>query len=154
MKKIIPLFIACIMVVMSFGLSCKKTSWNDLEYSDINYFEWLQANVKKKGGEGVLWFQVFDLSNDKATADSYKNTNDKIENYPAKIFANKWIWILINNRIEIRLVADDKSKEFQDTDKLKKFILSFDLSGMENVKGPKLKGKDFEKFIPKMSGKK
>jgi hypothetical protein len=42
------------------------------------------------------------------------------------------IWILVNN-IEIRLVADDKVKDFKTTDKLQKFIEAFDLAGLEKL---------------------
>lgn len=60
---------------------------------------------------------------------------------------------MVNNRIEIRLIADDKTREFQDTNKLKKFIETFDLAGMEKISGPRVKGKDLQKFIPKLKTK-
>lgn len=154
MKKIILLSIIGLFTLFAAGFSCKSGSWNDLEYSDISAFDWLQATVKNKKGEGVLWFQVFDQVDDKATIDGYKNSSEKLGKYPVKIFDNKWIWMMVNNRIEIRLIADEKSKEFQNSDKLKKFILSFDLTGIEKVTGPRLKGKDLEKFIPKIGKKK
>ncbi|HNW29997.1 MAG TPA: hypothetical protein PKN50_16075 [Spirochaetota bacterium] len=153
MKKISFLTLAGLFALSAIVFSCKSGSWNDLQYSDVSQFDWLQANVKNKSGEQVLWFQVFDQVDDKVTIDGYKNSKEKIEKYPAKIFENKWIWMMVNNRIEIRLIADDKTRDFQNTDKLKKFILSFDLAGMEKVTGPKIKGKDLEKFIPKLGKK-
>jgi hypothetical protein len=154
MNRLISTIIATLMVLMVVGVSCKKGEWKDLEYSDISAFDWLQANVKKNNGEGVLWFQVFDQVEDTLTIDGYKSSNEKVNKYPAKIFENKWIWLIVNNRIEIRVIADDKSKDFQSTDQLKKFILSFDLAGMQKITGPKLKGKDLEKYIPKLGNKK
>ena len=142
------------MTMFAAGLSCSSGNWKNLEYSDISAFDWLQASVKNKKGEGVLWFQVFDQVDDKATIDGYKNSKEKVGKYPAKIFENKWVWMMVNNRIEIRLIADEKNKEFQDTDKLKKFIQSFDLAGMEKVNGRKIKGNEMEKFIPKLGKKK
>jgi hypothetical protein len=136
-------------------VSCKKGEWRDLEYSEVSANEWLQANVrKKKSGEGVLWFQVFDQVGDALTVDGYRNSGEKINTYPAKIYENRWVWMMVNNRIEIRVIADTKSNDFQDTDMLKKFILSFDLAGMKRIRGPKLKGKDLEKFMPGLGGKK
>ncbi len=149
-KKASFLSIIGILALLAIGISCKSGSWNELVYSDVSAFDWLQANVKNKSGEGVLWFQVFDQVEDKATIDGYSTSTEKIGKYPAKIFDNKWIWMMVNKRIEIRLIADDKSKDFQNTEMLKNFILSFDLAGMEKVTGPKIKGKDLEKFIPKI----
>ncbi len=154
MKKISLFILLWLIPLVVTGISCKSSNWNDLEYSDVSTFDWLQANVKNKTGEGVLWFQVFDQVDDKTTIDGYKTSTEKLDRYPVKIFENKWIWMMVNNRIEIRLIADDKSKEFQNTDKLKKFLLSFDLTGMEKVTGPKIKGKELEKFIPKIGKKK
>lgn len=151
MKKSFALLIVTFMVLTVF--SCKKGEFGDLEYKDVNAFDWLQANVKKKSGEGVMWFQVFDQVEDKATIEGYKSSAEKVGKYPAKIFENKWIWMMVNDRIEIRLIADDKSKDFQNTEKLKKFILSFDLAGLEKITGPKQKGKDLEKYIPKLGKK-
>lgn len=153
MKKIFSMAIAGLMVITVFTVSCKRDVMKGLEYSDISKFDWLQANVKNKKGEGVLWFQIFDQVADKATVDGYKSVKDKVDKYPAKIYEDKWIWMLINNRMEIRLIADDKSKDFQSTKRLKEFILSFDLAGLEAITGKKLKGKDLEKYIPKLGEK-
>lgn len=151
MKKLISLL--AVIALLPLAISCKKSGLKDLEYQGLSTFDWLQANVKKKGGDGVMWFQVFDQVDDKGTLDSYKNTKDKVDKYPAKIFENKWIWLLVNDRIEIRLLADDKSKDYQNTQKLKDFINAFDLSGLEKITGPKIKGKDLEKYIPKLGNK-
>lgn len=153
MKKSSLLTLAVILALSAFVVSCKSGGWNDLRYSDVSLFDWLQASVKNKSGEQVLWFQVFDQVDDRATIDGYKTSREKIDSYPVKIFENKWIWMMVNNRIEIRLIADDKTKDFQNTEKLKKFILSFDLAGMEKVTGPRIKGKDLEKFIPGLGKK-
>ncbi len=153
LKKISCVTLTVLIALSAFVLSCKSGSWNDFHYSDVSLFDWLQASVKNKSGEQVLWFQVFDQVDDRATIDGYKNAKEKIDKYPAKIFENKWIWLMVNNRIEIRLIADDKTKEFQNTDALKKFIQSFDLAGMEKVTGPRIKGKDLEKYIPKLGKK-
>ncbi len=148
MKKLFILSILFFSVVLAVGISCKGGNWKDLEYSDVSAFDWLQASVKNKSGETVLWFQIFDQVEDKLTIDQYKSSTEKVGKYPAKIFENKWIWLMVNERIEIRLVADEKQKEFQNTEKLKNFILSFDLAGMEKVTGPKIKGNELKKFIP------
>lgn len=153
MKKAITFLLLGQMLIVAAGPSCKGDNWKDLQYSDISAFDWLQANVKNTSGEGVLWFQIFDQVDDKATIDGYKTSTEKVGKYPAKIFENKWVWIMVNNRIEIRLIADDKIREFHDTDKLKKFIETFDLAGMEKITGPKVKGKDLQKFIPKLNTK-
>jgi len=153
LKKSSLLTLAVILTLSAFVVSCKSGGWNDLRYSDVSLFDWLQASVKNKSGEQVLWFQVFDQVDDRATIDGYKTSREKIDSYPVKIFENKWIWMMVNNRIEIRLIADDKTKDFQNTEKLKKFILSFDLAGMEKVTGPRIKGKDLEKFIPGLGKK-
>ena len=153
MKNLLLLPVIVPMMLLALCVSCKKADWKDLEYSDTSAFDWFQANVRKKGGAAVLWFQIFDQIDDKATIDGYRNSTEKVGKYPAKIFENKWIWLMVNNRIEIRLIADDKAKDFQNTERLKKFIQSFDLAGMEKVTGPKLKGKDLEKFIPKLGVK-
>ncbi len=152
MKKIISLL--AVIALMPLAFSCKKSGLKDLEYQGLSSFDWLQANVKKKGGEGVMWFQVFDQVKDKNIINSYKNdAKEKFGKYPAKIFENKWIWIMVNDRIEIRLLADDKSKEYQNTQRLKDFLSAFDLAGMEKITGPMLKGKDLEKYIPRLGDK-
>jgi len=133
-----------------FGVSCKKVSMKDLQYVNVSANNCYQAYVKKKKGDIVLWFQVFDNVDDKAVINSYKTVSDKIEKYPAKIYKDKWVWVLVNNRMEVRLIADDKAKDFQNSDELTKFIKEFDLAGMEKVTGPKMKAQDLEKFIPKL----
>jgi hypothetical protein len=148
-KKTVSIIMLCALIVSISA--CKKNQFKDLVYGDVTTTDWLQAGVKKKNGESVLWFQVFDQKENSGIADSYRTTEKKVDNYPAKIFDNKWIWLLVNDRIEIRLIADDKSVEFKNNDKLRDFILTFDLSGMEKVTGPALKGKDLEKFIPKLA---
>lgn len=151
MKKLISLLImlALVPLTLSFGADELK----ELEYQGLIAYDWLQVNVKNKKGDRVLWFQVFDQADDKSAGESYKNVGEKVGKYPAKILENKWVWIMINDRIEIRLLADDKSKDYQNTQKLKDFLYAFDLSGMEKIKGPKLKGKDLEKYLPRLGDK-
>lgn len=147
MEKAITAFIMTCAIVSA--AACNKGLTN-LEYSNISTFDWLQANVINKNGENMLWFQVFDQIGDDKTIDGYKNARDRVGQYPAKIYENKWIWIMINNRIEIRLIADDRSKEFQNVDKMKEFLQAFDCAGLNRVTGPKLKGADLKKFIPRL----
>ena len=151
MKKLIPVVILA-FVVCSI-VSCKKNEFKGLKYDGTMAMDskdsWLQTDVKNKDGKRVLWFQVFDQVNEEKTIESYKNSTDKVEKYPANINKDKWIWMMVNNRIEIRLLADDGSKDFQNTDKLKKFILSFDLKGLEAIKGDKVTAKELQKYIPK-----
>jgi hypothetical protein len=154
MKSSVSIFMLTLVALTITLVSCKKKEWSDLEYSDVSANGWLQANVKRKNGEGVLWFQVFDQVGDALTIDGYRSSPERINTYPAKIYENKWVWLMVNNRIEIRVIADSKSDDFQNTDKLKKFILSFDLAGMKKIRGPKLNGKDLEKFMPRLGDKK
>lgn len=110
-------------------------SYKDLQYDKFSTETgtWLQINVLKKGKkERVLWFQVFDQRNDKSTKDGYATATDKVGAYPAKVAKDSFVWILVNN-IEIRLVADDKAKDFKNTDKLKKFLEAFDLAGLQKL---------------------
>lgn len=155
MKKSLSIFMLVLTALSITIVSCKKGEWSDLEYSEVSADGWLQANVKKKkSGEGVLWFQVFDQVEDSLTVEGYRSSPERISSYPAKIYENKWVWLMVNNRIEIRVIADSKSNDFQDTDTLKKFILSFDLAGMKRIRGPKLNGKALEKFMPRLGDKK
>jgi hypothetical protein len=149
-KKIFSFLMITIVALGVFGLSCKKFNTKDLQYINMSANNCFQVYVKKKGGDTVLWFQVFDNMDDKAVLNSYKTVADKIDKYPAKIYKDKWIWLLVNNRMEIRLIADDKSKDFQNTEQLTKFIKMFDLDAMEKVTGPKMKAQDLEKFVPKL----
>lgn len=155
MKKTLSLLTACLLLAgVSLSLfSCKKNSAKDLAYQGISKNKYIEAYVNKKGGVMVLWLQVLDRIDDKANVDSYKKSAVKFEKYPAKIYDDKSVWILVNNRIEIRVTADDTAKDFQDTGELKQFIKLFDLAGMEKVTGPKLKAEDLEKFIPVLGGK-
>ncbi len=154
MKKIFLVMIASIFALTAMTISCKKSGGKDLEYEGVTLHDWIQASVRKKGGTRVVWFQVFDNVEDKSVIESYKNTGDTIEKYPAKIYDNKWIWILVNDRIEIRLIADDNEKEYRNTEMLENFLSLFDLKGMEKVTGPKVSAKELEKFIPKLDDKK
>ena len=100
-----------------------------------------------------MWFQVFDNVDDSSIKDSYKNSSETFDGFPAKIYDDKWVWILVNDRIEIRLIADDASEDYKNTEKLKEFLRAFDLSGMKKVSGPKVAAKELEKFIPHLEKK-
>jgi hypothetical protein len=152
-KKIVSLSLACLVIPRLFLISCKKNSFKELEYQQISTKDFLQAYVKKKGGDMVLWFQVYDQADGKSTFNKMREKTVKIDNYPAKIKENQWIIMLINNRIEIRVLAYTAAKDFQDTDELKNFITAFDLAGMEKITGPKLDPEELKKFIPKLGGK-
>ncbi|HNR87944.1 MAG TPA: hypothetical protein PKM65_06355 [Spirochaetota bacterium] len=109
-------------------------AFKDLEFDQYSTTgTWLQINVLKKGKKDrVMWFQVFDQRNEQSTKDGYASATEKVGKYPAKVAKDSFVWILANN-IEIRLVADDKNKEFKNTDKLKKFLEAFDLAGLEKL---------------------
>jgi hypothetical protein len=149
-RRTVSFLVVCLVSLGLFGVSCKKVSMKDLQYVNVSANNCYQAYVKKKKGDIVLWFQVFDNVDDKAVINSYKTVSDKIEKYPAKIYKDKWVWVLVNNRMEVRLIADDKAKDFQNTEELTKFVKGFDLEGMEKVTGPKMKAQELEKFVPKL----
>lgn len=153
MKKTVSILVACLLTAGLFGTACKKIDVKDLRYLRINKNKFLEAYVNKNGGGVVLWFQVHDRINEKTIIDSYNNIKTEIDKYPAKIYKDNSLCLLVNKRIEIRLTAMDNVKDFQDTDKLIKFIKLFDLAGMEKVTGPKLKPEELEKFMPKLGGK-
>lgn len=153
MKKTLSLLVACFVAAGMFCISCKKNEIKDLAYQGMHKDKYLEAYVNKKGGQMVLWFQVIDRIDDKGITDSYKNVKDKIEKYPAKISKNESICLLVNNRMEIRLTAFEKSSDYRDTDELIKFIKLFDLAGLEQITGPKAKVEELEKFIPKLGEK-
>ncbi len=149
MKKYFTVLLIC-SVIIAVG-SCKKNRFTDLEYASISTYDWLQANVQKKDSkERVLWFQVFDQVENPSIINGYKKAEDTVQGHPAKIFENKWIWILINDRIEIRLLAEDTVKEYQNTEKLKNFIGAFDLKGLEKINDEKVDGKKLKEFIPEL----
>ncbi|MBN2078928.1 MAG: hypothetical protein JW838_08175 [Spirochaetes bacterium] len=153
MKKICIITAACLTLSGLIFSSCKKINIDDLEYQHITKTEHIQAYVKKKGGMMVLWFQVYDRSGNTTEFKRIQEPTVEIEGHPAKIKEDHWIIMMVNERIEIRLTAFGAVKDFQDTDKLKKFIRLFDLSGMAKISGPKLKAEELEKFIPVLGGK-
>jgi len=149
MKRI--LVFCCILVIIFTFSNCKRYNFSGLGYTDISTYDWLQANVVKKStGEKVCWFQIFDWVNEKSTIETYKKLQTSVGKYPANISDNKWVWIMVNDRIEIRLLADDNSKDFQDTDKLKGFILTFNLDGLSKITGDKVSGQELLKYVPKL----
>ena len=107
---------------------------NDLEYDkEISTTgTWLQVNVFKKGGkERAMWFQLFDQRNDANAKKFYDGVTDKVAGkYPARVAKDMHVWILVNN-MEIRLIGE--SKDYKNTEKLTKFLESFDLAGLEKL---------------------
>jgi hypothetical protein len=141
--------VVCLSLLPLFA--CKSEVDQGIEYSGVNTFDWVQANVNSRATKkGVLWFQLFDQVNEPGVLKGYQKAPDRVDNYPASIFAGKFIWMLVGNRFEIRLMSDEASPDYQDTEKLKGFIRRFDLKGMENYKGPKLTGDKMKEFIPKL----
>lgn len=155
MKNTASLIWACLIITgLSFvAISCKKIDLTQLEYKGLHKKVYLEAYVIKKGGNMVLWFQVLDRIDEKDNINSYKTESARVGKYPAKIIKDKSVWLLVNNRIEVRVTADDTAMDFQNTDKLKNFITVFDLGKMEKVTGPKLDVEELEKFIPVLGGK-
>lgn len=139
------------MVMMLAAMGCAKGPLGGLKYGDINLGEWLQATViDAKQQKRVLWFQVFDQKEDASIQAEYKKLKEQVAGYPANINKDKWIWILINNRVEIRLLADEERRDFQSTERLTDFIKRFDLKGLEKIAGERVQGKAFRKYIPKI----
>lgn len=150
MKRIaVSMVLVAILIALqacSSGVDLKK-----LEYYEMGEDrEWFYARVKEKGGKHALWFQMFDHINDRLARGSYVLTGQKIGKYPAKIDADRWIWILVNNRIEIRVFADERSSKYMSTPLLTQFIKAFDLNGMEKVCGRELTAAGLKKYIPKL----
>jgi hypothetical protein len=152
-RKTLSILVACLVTAGLFGIACKKTDPKDLAYQDIYKNKYLEAHVKNKDGIKVLWIQILDRIDHKSVPDSYKNEKNKIDKYPAKIHKDQSVSLLVNNRMEVRVIAYGKAKDFHDTDELIKFIKLFDLAGMEELTGPKQKAEELEKFIPKLGGK-
>jgi hypothetical protein len=150
MKKNILMIFVCILAAAEIFVSCKKGILCGLAYSETGTFAWLQCKVKNKSGDPVLWFQVFDQIDDEAVVYEYKISKEKIDSYPAKIVENKQVRIMVKDRFEIQLIAENNYTDFQNTEKLKNFIKAFDLAAMEKISGPKLTGKDLKKFIPQL----
>ena len=149
MKKII--MITMLGLVSAALFVCKGGSDGELEYASVSAYDWVQANVHDKASKkGVMWFQLFDHAGDQGAAKAYRDSAEKVDKSPASVFADKFVWVLVNNRFEIRLMADEKTPDYQNTEKLKDFVRRFDLSGMEQYTGPKLGGEEMRKFMPKL----
>jgi len=153
-RKTISILVACLVTAGLFGIACKKNDPEKMRYSITSKDKILDGYAFNKEGKRVLWIQIIDQVDNKAAIDSYKKSTVKIENYPAMINKNEWIFLLVNDRIEVHLFADKVSKDFQDADELMKFIKLFDLAGMEKISGPRVKGEVLEKFLPKLGPQK
>ncbi|MBN1532636.1 MAG: hypothetical protein JXA20_08240 [Spirochaetes bacterium] len=148
MKRAYCVIAACL--IAGAFTACKEGG-DSLEYSSISAYDWVQANVQlKQNKQAVMWFTLFDQIDNEAAVKGYQKETERVDRYPASIFDNKFVWILVNNRFEIRLTSEDKSPEYQNTEKLKGFLRRFDLAGMEGYSGPKLSGEELRKFIPKL----
>lgn len=134
---------------MIFSLGCDEKK--DLSYDRITTGKWVGANVvSKKASNRVMWFQFFDQQGEKNT---YTKTKKKVLGFPAKVFDNKHIWILINDRFEIRLMADSKEESYQDNEKLTAFLSAFDLEAMKSYTGKeRVPATELRKWIPKIEG--
>ncbi len=150
MRKIIIVTIIAFAFSM-FSLSgCKKDT--ELKYSSLWGMKWVTGNVVQSGKE-VMWFQLFDQADEKDKKKAikhYENSKDKIAGkYPASI-SDSSIWTLINKRIEIRLIASSKSKAYKNKEKLKQFLMKFDIDGLAKITGDKKKPKELMKYCPKL----
>ena len=132
------------------GSNCRHPEYRNLLYRQLGADSFLHGDVNK-GGVRVMWFQMFDQVGNASILTGYRKAKQKVGPFPAKLMENKWVWMLVNDRLEIRLVADHKSKEFQSTAKLKEFLLSFDIPEMKKVSGPKMRTQDLQKFLPLIS---
>ena len=147
--------LVCYALVLASSLlfsGCKKG--NKLEYKSLGGTMWLSADVIIKGTKKrVMWFQFFDRIDKREDAvNHYANQTEKVAGFPASISKNNFVWVLINNRFEIRLVADSKNKLYQNTEKLKKFIMAFDIKAMAKYQGEqKLSPDELKKFVPKLA---
>lgn len=123
----------------------------DLKYDKITHMSWVQADVHSKSeGSRVLWFQFFDRIDEDP---DYSNASDEVNGHPARISQNNSIWMLINDRFEIRLIADNETELYQDTEKLIEFIQAFDFRSMENYTAEEqLTGDALLPFIPDIEG--
>ena len=150
MKRFIVLALVC-AVGFSFA-SCKKNEFAGFKYNSFTPGEepgsFLAVQVLDKNGKQACWFHMLDqVGQDNS---SYTNSTDKVGKYPASISPNNHVWILVNNRFEIRLVADSDSEVFKNTEMLKKFLMAFDLAGLEAIQGEKVSPKVMAKYIPQL----
>ncbi|HNR87335.1 MAG TPA: hypothetical protein PKM65_03250 [Spirochaetota bacterium] len=150
MKRMAVYGIAVVLMA-ACAAGCGKGSYGGLKYGDIVPGDWLQANVvDAKTMKRAMWFQIFDQKGDDSIVSYYKKSSETVAGYPANVNKDKWIWILINNRIEIRLLADDEHPDFQKTEKLAEFLKRFDLTGLSKIDGAKVQGSALRKYMPKL----
>ena len=150
MKRFLILSLVCV-IGLSF-VSCKKNEFAGFKYDSFTASDdpgsFLAVQVLDKNGKQACWFHMLDqVGQDNS---SYTNSTEKVGKYPASISPNNHVWILVNNRFEIRLVADSETEVFKNTEMLKKFLMSFDLAGLEAVQGDKISPKAMAKFIPQL----
>lgn len=132
-----------------FITSCKKAP-GDLQYQDLSGMSWVTGKVVK-GDKKVMWFQLFDnIDKQEKAKKQYASKTKKVNGkYPATI-SDSMVWVLINDRIEIRLMADSTNKEYQTKEKLLEFINSFDIDGLASISGDKKDVAELKKFCPKL----
>jgi hypothetical protein len=131
---------------------CKKNEFRSYRYDsytasdDVDSF--LGVTILDKDGKRAVWFHMLDQAGNDVS--SYDNARDKVGQWPAMVSENVHVWILVNRRFEIRLMAADESDDFKDTEKLKKFLMSFDLDGLSKVPGEKISPREMAKYLPKL----
>ncbi len=150
MKKIT---IFGLITVMFFGLACGGKKFPGIEYSEIGCYDWLQVNVVRRGGDKVLWLQIYDQKDEKDVIASFLESGEKVGKFPAKIYENQWVFVLVNKRFEIRLVADEKAKDFRNTARLKEFFYAFDLDGLQKIRGGRITCRELKKYLPPLPGR-
>ncbi|MCP4133989.1 MAG: hypothetical protein GY754_23680 [bacterium] len=148
MKRAVSLILTCLIACVCAACGDENVV---LDYSFIQGGDYLHASViRQNDRQRVLWFQVLDQVKDSATIDGYRNVLEKLGDYPVKVELDKWVWIMVNERIEIRVMADEKADDFRDTRKLLEFLGMFDLEGLKKIRGYVRNGKQLRKYIPKL----
>lgn len=150
MKRFIIISLVCVIGLSL--MSCKKNEFAGYKYDSFTASDdpgsFLAVQVLGKNGKQACWFHMLDqVGQDNSL---YTNSSEKVGKYPASISQDNHVWILVNNRFEIRLVADSESEVFKNTEMLKKFLMSFDLQGLEGIQGGKVSPKVLAKYIPQL----
>ena len=104
------------------------------KYTRVSYFPtsvWttIYADEKKEEDKKLFWIIVsyrFNLNKNERSI--YK---DDFEGFKARHLKDEWVWILLDNNIEIKISAySDKTKKDEE---LKKVLKSFDTEAMKNL---------------------
>jgi hypothetical protein len=144
--------VLCMLCLAVAAGSCKKEGFSGFAYAGMmaenKADSWLQTDVLDDNGKKVMWFQLFDQVDKKDSIESYKSSEQKVGKYPADVNENKWIWMVVADRFEIRLIAEDKSS-FANTQKLTEFLMAFDFAAMEKAPAEKMTPEQMKAFLPK-----